>query len=58
MVPVGSSPVGWVDAAVGCGPLPFRVASTACRDYNSPMRAASIDVEGGIARLSSQQRQV
>jgi hypothetical protein len=37
----------------GGGLLPFRVASTAGRHYNSLIGAASLDVEGGIARLSS-----
>ena len=58
MVTVGSSPAGLVGWSEEGGVLPFRVASTACRDYNSSMTAAAVDVEGGIPRLSSQQRKV
>ena len=52
IVTVGSSSVGWVDAAVGCGPLPCRVAITVGRQYNSVKRAALVDVEGEIERPS------
>lgn len=52
MVTVGSSSAGWLDEAVGCGPLPCRVASTAVRHYNSARKPESVDVEGGIKRPS------
>lgn len=58
MVTVGSSPAGLVGWSEEGGVLPFRVASTACRDYKSSMTAAAVDVEGGIPRLSFQQRKV
>ena len=53
MVTVGSSPAGLVGWSEEGGPLPFRVASTAGRGHNSSMTAVAVDVEGGIAQLSS-----
>ncbi|MEI8228622.1 MAG: hypothetical protein WCH77_10225 [Planctomycetota bacterium] len=58
MVAVGSSLAGWDAGAARCEPLPWSVASTAGRHYNSMLKPSSVDVEGGIERPSFLSRKV